>query len=148
VLDRKQYIADMIEGLSTVHQAIIKMASTILDELGISYTQMFILSYIKRNEGVSLKKLAATIGITSSAATQQVDNLVKKGFLVREQSNVDRRLLKICLAGKMDKRIEKLQTKYLDHLYAFFDVISDEELVEYYKIHSKIMEHILQKQVH
>jgi DNA-binding MarR family transcriptional regulator len=143
--DRKQKIAGILENITAVYQAMIKIAPTILNELGITHTQMFILSFIKQNKDVSLKKLAGTMGITSSAATQQVNNLVKKGYLVREESNVDRRMIKIHLSPKMDKQIEKIEAMFLDQLCDFFNVINDEELEIYYKLHSRIANQIMQK---
>lgn len=143
-MDRKQYIASILEGLHAVFQAVVRTAPAILDEFGITHTQMFILSYIKENEDVSVKQLARMMGITSSAATQQVNGLVKRGFLVREESNIDRRLVKIRLAEKIVKRTEQLQEQLLDRICDFFSVVNDEELEQYYRIQSKIVERIMQ----
>ena len=100
MLDRKEQIAGFIENFHAVYQAMFKVVPFFLNELNITYTQMIILDFVRENEGISLKKLADTMGITSSAATQQVNNLVKKGYLVREENSVDRRLLKIRLSGE------------------------------------------------
>ncbi len=145
--DRKQQISGILENIYAVYQAMVKIAPAILNELGITHTQMFILRFIKENEDVSLKKLAGTMGITSSAATQQVNNLVKRGYVVREESNIDRRLVKISLSEKMDKRIEKIEAMFLDQLYVFFNVLNDEELALYYRLQSRIAGQIIQKQV-
>jgi DNA-binding MarR family transcriptional regulator len=145
MLDRKKQIAGIIENFHTIFQALFKVAPSLITELKITHTQMIILSFVKENEGISLKELAGTMGITSSAATQQVNNLVKKGYLVREESNVDRRLVKIRLSGEMDKQIEIFETMFLEQLFTFFTGITDEELALYCELNSKIAKQILQK---
>ena len=144
-MDREKQITDLIDNFRAVYKAMFKVAPSFLSELNITYTQMIILSLVKENEGLSLKELAGTLGITSSAATQQVNNLVKKGYLVREESNADRRLIKIRLSGEMDKQIEKFEALFLEQLFTFFAGITDEELTQYYELNSKIAEQIKKK---
>jgi DNA-binding MarR family transcriptional regulator len=145
MLDRKKQIAGIIENFNTIFHALFKVAPSLITELKITHTQMIILSFVKENEGISLKKLAGTMGITSSAATQQVNNLVRKGYLVREESNIDRRLVKIRLSGEMDKQIEICEAMFLEQLFTFFSGITDEELALYCELNSKIVKQIQQK---
>ena len=63
---------------------------------------------------------------------------------MREESSIDRRLVKIRLAEKIAKRTEQLQAQLLDRLCDFFSVVSDEELEQYYRIQSKIVERVMQ----
>jgi DNA-binding MarR family transcriptional regulator len=143
--DRKVQIAGFIENSHAIYQAMVKVVHSILNELNITYTQIIILSIVKENEGISLKELAGTMRITSSAATQQVNNLVKKGYLTREESNIDRRVVKIRLSGEMDNRLEAIKTRFLEQLFAFFIGITDEELAQYCLLHNRIANQILQR---
>jgi DNA-binding MarR family transcriptional regulator len=145
MLNRQAQIESFIGNFHAIYQAMVKGVPSILNELNITYTQMLILGFVKENEGISLKKLAATMGITSSAATQQVNNLVKRGCLVREESNVDRRLVNIRLSGQMDKQIEVIKARFLGQLFTFFTGITDEELALCCKLHSRIANKILQR---
>jgi DNA-binding MarR family transcriptional regulator len=143
--DRKKQIASIIKNFHTIFQSLFKVAPSFLNELKITHTQMIILSFVKENEGISLKKLAGTMGITSSAATQLVNNLVKKDYLVREESNIDRRLVKIRLSGEMDKQIETLETMFLEQLFTFYTGLTDEELALYCELNSKVANRIQQR---
>ena len=53
--------------------------------------------------GVNLKDLAERLGITSSAASQVVDGLVKEGLLCRVPSQTDRRAVVITFSPKMEE---------------------------------------------
>jgi len=145
MLDRKEQIAGLIDNFRAVYKAMVKIAPSFLNELNITYTQMIILGFVKENEGISLKELAGTIGITSSAATQQVNNLVKRGYLVREESNADRRFVKIRLSGEMDKQVEVFEARFLEQFFTFLNEITDEELALYCKLNSRIANQILQR---
>ncbi|MBQ7190607.1 MAG: MarR family transcriptional regulator [Kiritimatiellae bacterium] len=71
--------------------------------------------------GVNLKDLAERLGITSSAASQVVDGLVKDGLLLRIPSQTDRRSVLITFSLKMEE-IHRM------HL-AFFKELLDRSLV-------------------
>lgn len=143
--DRKEQIAGLIGNFRALYKAIVNVAPSFLNELNISYPQMIILSFVKENDGISLKELAGTIGITSSAATQQVNKLVNKGYLVREESNTDRRFIKIRLSGEMNKQVDVFEARFLEQIFTFFNEITDEELALYCKLNSKIANQIMQR---
>ncbi len=145
MLDRKEQITGLIDNFRAVYKAMAKVAPSFLNELNITYAQMIILSLVKEHEGLSLKELAGILGITSSAATQQVNNLVKRGALVREESNADRRFIKIRLSGEMDKQVEVFEAKFMDQFPQFFTELNDEELALYCKLNGRIVKQILQR---
>jgi DNA-binding MarR family transcriptional regulator len=144
-MDREKQITDLIDNFRAVYKAMFKVAPSFLSELNITYTQMIILSLVKENEGLSLKELAGTLGITSSAATQQVNNLVKRGYLVREESGADRRFVKIHISREMDKQVGVFEARIMEQIFRFFDELTDEELALYCKLNSKIAKKIQQQ---
>jgi DNA-binding MarR family transcriptional regulator len=143
--NRKQQITDIIENFHTVYKAITRISPSLLSELNITQTQIFILSLIKENEGLSLKELAAILGISSSAATQQVNYLVKRGYLIREINDADRRFIKISLSEDMSNPIGVFEDILIERFTEFFSKLTDEELDLYSKLNSKIANQILQK---
>jgi DNA-binding MarR family transcriptional regulator len=144
MIDRKEQIAGLIDNLRAVYKGMVKFGPSFLNELNITYAQMIILGLVRENEGISVKNLAATLGITSSAATQQVNNLVKRGYLVREESDIDRRLVRIRLTGAMDKQVEILEARLVEQFAPLLDTMTGEELSQYCLLTGKIASHILQ----
>jgi DNA-binding MarR family transcriptional regulator len=141
-LNRNKQIEDILLSFRTINQAIMKMSPTFLNKLGITITQMIILNLVENNKDISIKKLAERMDITSSAATQQVNILVKKGFLVREESNIDRRLVNIHTSEELDKKMETIKVTLLEQLYPIFSEITDEELEIVHKFTDKIVNNI------
>ncbi len=124
-----------------------RIAPSFFRNLDITPTQMFILSLVKENRGINLKELAAMLCISSSAATQQVNDLVKRGYLNREVNDADRRYIKIKLCEEKSDQIRMFEDRMIEEFTVFFDDLTDEELALYRKLNNKITNYILQRQV-
>ncbi len=144
-MDRKQQIADLVGNFRAFSKVMMKLGPSFLNELSITHTQMVILGLVRANEGISVKRLAGTMGITSSAATQQVNSLVRRGYLVREESTADRRLVRICLSGSMEKQVETMEAKFIEQLSPYFDRLTDGELAQFCNLTAKLASQILQE---
>jgi DNA-binding MarR family transcriptional regulator len=90
-------------------------------------SQWLVLHLVGRNSGIGVKELAAALGITSSAATQLIDGLVKKGLLLRQPSEEDRRALRLSLPEESRKRIETMMEHRLTRAVDIFGVLDDAE---------------------
>ena len=71
-------------------------------------------------EGVSLKVLSEQLSISAAATSELVEILVKKGWLVREQSLSDRRSVCIRLSNKTQTVVARI--------HDFFDAAIDDAL--------------------
>jgi DNA-binding MarR family transcriptional regulator len=147
MINRKKQISDIIENFRTVYKAMARIAPSFFRNLDITPTQMFILSLVKENRGINLKELAAMLCISSSAATQQVNDLVKRGYLNREVNDTDRRYIKIKLCEEKCDQIRMFEDRMIEEFTVFFDDLTDEELALYRKLNNKITNYISQRQV-
>jgi MarR family transcriptional regulator, organic hydroperoxide resistance regulator len=145
MLDRKKQITEIIEHFRAVYKALTRITPSLLIDLNITQTQMFILSLVKENEGLSLKELAGMLGISSSATTQQVNDLVQRGYLIRESNDADRRYIKIRLSEEMSNPIGVLEDRLIERFAECFSELTDEELVFYGKMNRKIANQILSR---
>ena len=103
------------------------------------------LAAVMRKENVSITELAETLGVTASATTQLVDELVIKGYLMREDKTGDRRTLSLSLSDKCKKKFGDMKTKHIDRFMRMFDALTDKELEQYAAFNKKIAESILKK---
>ena len=144
-MDRKRVIEEILGNFHGIHHMVGTTFRPTSTERDFTYSQMVILGIVKMNAGIGIKELAASLGITSSAATQQVDNLVKKGYLLREGNADDRRSLNLRLSPDLDKQIEEMKAVLIEKLAAFFSVLTDEELTTYAALNQKIASEALKK---
>ncbi|MBI2906739.1 MAG: MarR family transcriptional regulator [Chloroflexi bacterium] len=106
---------------------------------------MRILRTVKNSPGIGIKELATSLSITSSAATQQVDNLVRKGYLTRKANTEDRRSLNLRLSANLSNRLEEIETAFIEEMIGRFGVLSDDELAAYAELNRRIANTILEK---
>jgi len=145
MIDRRSRIEGLIQNFHTIRHRLLTGTYILSAKNQIPNSQWMVLRIVYQNEGIGVKELSRMLGISSSAATQLVDSLVKKGHLVREQSPEDRRALKIRPSKKTKELIDISNTQALGKVYSLFDVLSDEELQKYCDLSKKVADKMLGK---
>jgi Transcriptional regulators len=138
MVDRAKLIEKSIESIYAIKSKIVAEMHLYFNSIQISHSQWVVLRIVKKNANISIKDLAGLLGITSSATTQVVDSLVKKGLLFRKRNTDDRRILKVWLTEKSSKQIELIKSKSFSTLSSFFDTLDDDELLKYCELSDRI----------
>ncbi len=92
-----------------------KMRAKLSNELSsgkITLPQFHILSYLVEREKAMMVELARYLRVSASAVTSLVDNLVKMGFLKREFSPADRRVIITSLTAKGRKTVLRIRSQF------------------------------------
>ncbi len=144
-VDRKEKIELLAEDFRALQQKVLKMGQDMSAKMQITLTEMIVLRIVGEHADISIKELASMLGITSSAATQQVDNLVRKGYLVREPDARDRRSLKINLSPQATKKISLLKRRGMNQLNSVFAALDDDEFAAYCALTRKIADRVLER---
>jgi DNA-binding MarR family transcriptional regulator len=74
----------------------------------ITVAQIKALMMINLSGAVSLNQLAAVLGVSSAAASEQIDRLVRSSLVRRERSLSDRRVVKLTLRAPGRRVLERL----------------------------------------
>lgn len=98
------------------------------EKMGISLPQLRILTRVRRDPGVDLSTLAKGLGISASAASQQVDKLVARGFLGRSEAAEDRRRLQLGLTDLGRQAVGEISRTSHAYIESILAALSDEEL--------------------
>lgn len=136
---RSQKIEELIEGFHRVRHRIMQEGCFSGEAGRITASQWRVLMLVGERESLSLKEIAITLGITSSAATQLIDGLVKSGYAVRKTDEADRRISRIVLSPKTETLFKDLKKKHRAHITSFFDVLGDEELDQFAALYKKMV---------
>lgn len=92
--------------------------------------------------GIPLAQLADKLNVTAASVTNRVDHLVKKGWLDRVQSDVDRRVTYARLTKDGTKVVEKLLEKYVAAQCAQLDGLKKSERKDLLKLLVKVADHL------
>src|SRR5437868_13059817 len=66
----------------------------------VSFPQFFLLTYLDRNEVLTMSAIAQKMGHTTAAASGLVDRLENLGYVMRSVARDDRRKLMVCITPK------------------------------------------------
>lgn len=102
--DRIEMRMSVIRKLIMIHKKFIQMAVNAFGNENLSRTEVIIL-FMLRKRKYKATDLAAEIGIPTSTLTGIIDRLIGKGYVARERSSEDRRVV---MLGIGDNIVEKL----------------------------------------
>ncbi len=138
---RQQIITDIFHNMSAMRRLVHgKMPEKKTGKNGPTHAQMgvmFALSHHKLN----VKDLAKCFGMTSSAATQLITGLVKRGWVMRQVVAGDRRKISLSLSASGQKILEKIIAERSAMFAKHLEVLTDKELGQLKSIQNKIIAH-------
>ena len=148
---RKENTESIMDGMQALRRKMMAgyLKHSKLGAVDITPSQLAVISIVMEKEKlqnrVGLKIVAETLGITSSAATQLVESLVKKGYLVKQSDAKDRRALFLEIPPKFKRKMTAMKAKVAARFTKMFDALNDKELALYAKLNEKIVRNILNK---
>lgn len=89
--------------------------------------QYYTLQSLKDTKGMTMKQLSTFMGLASSTMTRNIDKLVKKGYLERRRSELDRREIYIRITPKGKELTKKIQEAERDFSQKLFKEIPENE---------------------
>lgn len=96
-------------------------------DMKFSKTEIFTILYLDKRKETTMTELVEYINVPMSTATGIVNRLVKKGYIARERSETDRRIVVLRLTDEGSGLLQKLK----DLIYKYLDMIlsglTDEE---------------------
>jgi len=109
-------------------------------DMKLSKSELFAMLIVERHGEVIMSKIADYINVSMSTATGIIDRLVKNGYLKRERSETDRRVVVIKLTDKGKRVMEDFKSIISKYTNAIFDFLTEEEKELLQNIFFKIIE--------
>jgi len=138
---RSYYIELIAESFHNIKQSLAERA-TPSHKMRITPSQSFVLQFAAKHAESSVKDIAESMFMTSSAATQLIDGLVKNGYLTRKDNPDDRRESILALTAKARSGFSKMKKDRMEKAKEVFSVLSEEELATYLSLNRKIMDNL------
>ena len=93
-------ISEIMQSLRRIFKAIHNYSFEISEKFGITGPQLWALKTISKNESLPLGELSKKMYLRPSTITGVIDRLEKRGYVVRDRDQRDRRVVKILLTPK------------------------------------------------
>ena len=108
-------------------------------DLSFSKTELFSMIIIDRYGEMTMSRIASYIQIPMSTTTGIIDRLVKKGYLKRERSESDRRIVVTGLTDKGQDLMNRFKNQISHYIQRIDNALSEEEKQLMYRIFIKII---------
>lgn len=131
-ITRDVEISEIMQSLRRIIKSLQDYSQTVFSHFGITGPQLWALKTIYQRGSLSLGELSKGMYLHPSTVSGVVDRLEKKGFVLRDRTEKDRRVVKVCLTpkgktlvrrtpnpvqGKMIYGLRKLKKEKLDLIY-------------------------------
>ncbi|NUM25055.1 MAG: MarR family transcriptional regulator [Candidatus Buchananbacteria bacterium] len=135
---REKHIEDIVAGFKGLYQQL--HASFLIEpnSCPITQSQWLVLTFIAKHSKPTIRDLRTVLGISSSAVTQLVNILEKKGYVVRRIHPDDGRASMLELSSRARKTFNALKNRRLKEIAKLFDIFTDDELLKYVALHRKL----------
>ena len=137
--DRAKQLQGLIEGFHMLKRTIDPRGYLAAKNRPLTMTQWIVLGMIARKGSVSIKDIKETLQVSSSAATQIVNELIKSGRVEKRAAIKDARVMLVTLSPKTQKALAQLRQAMVRRLTKLFSVLNDREFAQYMLLHEKIM---------
>jgi MarR family transcriptional regulator, organic hydroperoxide resistance regulator len=97
---RNDAISETIQSLRRIFKAIQDYSQKVSQEFGITGPQLWALKTISANGSLALGELSRKMYLHPSTVTGVVDRLEKKGYVIRDREQEDRRVIQVQLTAK------------------------------------------------
>lgn len=128
------------------HHMHVKIQERVREEGAASLSQCSVLGSICTRTDITVKKIAAYLGVTSPAATQVVRELEAKELLKKVPNVEDSRSAFLLPTPAGKKLLAKTEKIFSTEFEKLLTVLTDEELAEYARLSTKILNSFYDKQ--
>lgn len=136
---RKTTIESIVANMQFIRRVLARKGLSLNKNCGITMTQATVLFLIKQQGHMSITSISNKLGVSKSASSQLVDNLVAQNIIMRETDEEDRRILKIKFTDQGKSYLETIRTKMAENLSTIFGALDDNELTQLNSITEKLL---------
>jgi MarR family transcriptional regulator, organic hydroperoxide resistance regulator len=133
--------------ISQIHQLSGRIFSKKLREhrININHAQGRIIFALWKNDRIPINTLAKETSLSKSTLTTMLERLEKSGYIIRKQSEIDKRITIVCLTKKSNPLRNDFQniSQYMADL--FYKGFTDNEIGQFESSLKKILDNLKQK---
>jgi len=140
--NREEQVKNFFEEIAKLQRLIFSRKDAFLTKHKLSRPQMVVMYFLSEGGSKSIKDIAEIMNISSSAATQMIEGLVRNGFLERVVHPTDRRSVQISISKVGKKKFDEFKIQMLRQMQNLLATLTDAEIDLLMKIPEKIRQQL------
>lgn len=142
-LDNRSLAIDgLLADFSTIKQILTCEGQSLVQQFDISMSQIGILMYLMFNGSKTMTDVARRLGISRGATTQLMDSLITRGYIHREKSGDDGRIVIVELSDDGYELVKKIQQSGTSRVMLLLETLTDDELELFGSTLSKLADRV------
>lgn len=105
-MDYSTQILSIIKNLKQIQQTMKSQMHAHFQELGLTAPQGMVIFMVKHHGSMKISELSQVMGLSNSTVSGIVDRLEDQGWIKRERSEDDRRVVHVSIAKEMQEKME------------------------------------------
>ncbi|MCL6516561.1 MarR family transcriptional regulator [Alicyclobacillus sp.] len=134
-----EHLRQMEELLARL-QRVMSASKALMNEHGLTGSQVFILRFLDHCEQAKASDIARFAGLSPGAVTQVCDDLVRMGLVERLRSNDDRRVVYIRITEEGRQRLEKVRFIRGRRILSILNKLGPEDTREFVRLIGRFVE--------
>lgn len=118
---------ELLVSLRRVIRAIDLYSKKLSKDTGLTSPQLIVMQQIAAEDGITVKKIADNINLSSATVTSILDRLESRGYVIRERSTIDKRKVGLHLTDIGSGIIEDAPTPLQEHFINRFETLAEWE---------------------
>ncbi|AIE60407.1 MarR family winged helix-turn-helix transcriptional regulator [Bacillus methanolicus] len=136
---KQRQIAEVEKLLRTVYRKLRQEIHLIIGS-EVSLNEFMVLKYLFLTGRAKASDLSKELKVSASHITSVTDSLVKKGLIMRQRSDQDRRIVEMVLTDSGRLLVQNLEEKKSAYFQSKFSHFSEQELSDFIRLFQKLNE--------
>lgn len=123
---------DLIQSIEQKFRIMFRQVQRDLNDLfkgdNITSHEFIFLKRLSLEEPVKISDISREMNVTASYATAVTDRLLQRGYVNRNRSEVDRRIVELTSTDKGKELLKEMEIRRSDYLLKLYSHLSNEEL--------------------
>jgi DNA-binding MarR family transcriptional regulator len=137
--DREQLLHDTATLYTRAARVLDPVRLQVWESMGVTFPQLRILFRVRVRPGIDVRGLANGLGISPSAASQQVDKLVARDFLHRREDPDDRRHVRLELTELGRQATGEISRASRSRVESVLTSLTDDELADLQRLFGRLV---------
>lgn len=135
----------MAKMLPAIMREVTKKQDSFLSNSDLPVPGLLVLDFLREKHAATMGEISAVLHISMSSATGIIDKMIEQGYVLRERSDEDRRVVNVILSDKGVKSAKKVNSERVEMINALYTVLDDKEHEEYLRLFTKVYDNIGEK---
>ena len=137
--------AQIARMLPALMREVTKKQHTFLTSSELPVPGLLVLDLLREKSAATMSEISKVLHLSMSSATGIIDKMIDTGYVSRERSDKDRRIVNVVLAKKGVNSADKMNDERKELMNDLYAVLTDKERDEYLRLLRKVYDNIEEK---